>query len=96
MTPDRADLRTRMLETVLWAAVILVGGHLLLPAAVDLVQTTQQEKREAEATRRLEQQLREVQDRLLAFPEDPEALRKLAELQAEKRRREQDEHGREP
>jgi hypothetical protein len=81
VTDRPPTLKFRFVEAVLWGAVVVVGGYLLLPAAVDLVQTTQQEQREAQETAKLELELKQVQDRLVAFPEDPEALRKLAELQ---------------
>ncbi len=71
----------------MWGAVILAGGYVLLPAAVDLVQTRQQEEQEAQTAQRQEQRLREAQDRLDLFAQDPDAARKKAELQAIQARR---------
>jgi flagellar biosynthesis/type III secretory pathway M-ring protein FliF/YscJ len=82
VSKDRSRPGNRAFEFVLWGAVILVGGYVLLPAAVDLVRTRQQEGlEEAEATA-LEQKLREEQDRTDLWAKDPQAAEKKAELQA--------------
>ena len=79
----------RAIEAVLWGAVILVGGYLLLPAAVDLVQTTQQEEREEAETAELEKELAERQDLNHAVGVDPEAIDKILEQRAAEGRRKQ-------
>lgn len=89
MTADSPTKKHRAVEAVLWGAVIVVGGYLLLPAAVDLVQTTQQEDLEEAETRRLEQELRERQNLNDALGKDPEALEKIAEQRALQGRRKQ-------
>ena len=89
MTPDSPTKKHRAAEAVLWGAVIVVGGYLLLPAAVDLVQTTQQEDLEEAETLRLEQELKDRQNLNDALGKDPEALRKIAEQRAQEGRRKQ-------
>ncbi|MDP7061935.1 MAG: hypothetical protein QF489_03255 [Planctomycetota bacterium] len=89
MTTERPTIKHRALEGVLWGAVILVGGYLLLPAAVDLVQTSQQEEKEAAEAAKLEEELNRQQDRIDAFSKDPEAARKIAEQRDLEGRRKQ-------
>ena len=60
----------------------MVGGYVLLPAAVDLVRTRQQEGLEEAESAALEQQLHEEQDRVDLFGKDPQSAEKKAELQA--------------
>ncbi|MCP4091808.1 MAG: hypothetical protein GY747_00010 [Planctomycetes bacterium] len=89
MTTERPTIKHRAIEGVLWGAVILVGGYLLLPAAVDLVQTTQQEEQEAAEAAKLEEELDRQQDRIDAFSKDPEAAQKIAEQRDLEGRRKQ-------
>ncbi len=92
MTSDRPTIKNRAIEAGLWVAVVIVGGYLLLPAAVDLVQTTQQERREEAEAAKLEQQLEELQNRNDATAKDPEALQKIREQrELEMRRKQNDE-----
>ena len=80
MSREESSQKYRVLEFVLWGAVILAGGYVLLPAAVELVQTRQQESKEqAEAAAR-EEKLREEQQRLDLHGKDPDAARKKVEL----------------
>jgi len=80
MSREKSTQKNRVMEFVLWGAVILAGGYVLLPAAVELVQTRQQESKEqAEASLR-EEKLQEEQQRLDLFGKDPDAARKKAEL----------------
>ena len=89
MTTERPTIKHRAIEAALWGAVVLVGGYLLLPAAVDLVQTTQQEEQEAAEAAKLEEELRNKQDQIEMYPKDPEAAQKLAEQRALNGRRKQ-------
>jgi len=80
MSREKSSQKHRVIEFVLWGAVILAGGYVLLPAAVELVQTRQQEgKEQADAAER-ERILREEQQRLDLFSKDPDAAAKKAEL----------------
>lgn len=79
MTVDSPTKKNRAIEAVLWGAVIVVGGYLLLPAAVDLVQTTQQEEYEEAEAAKLEGELRDLQNRNDAVGKDPEAIEKIIE-----------------
>ncbi|MDA0667829.1 MAG: hypothetical protein O3A95_05050 [Planctomycetota bacterium] len=80
MGREETSQKNRVLEFVLWGAVILAGGYVLLPAAVDLVQTRQQEAKEQADAATREDQLREEQQRLDLHGKDPDAARKKAEL----------------
>lgn len=71
----------KAIEFVLWGAVILAGGYVLLPAAVELVQTRQQEENEEQQALDMEQSLRDAQDQLEIFGNDPDAARKKHELE---------------
>ncbi|MGB0953807.1 MAG: hypothetical protein ACPG31_11315 [Planctomycetota bacterium] len=71
----------KSIEFVLWGAVILAGGYVLLPAAVELVQTRQQEETEVQQALDMEQDLRDAQDQLEFFGKDPDAARKKHELE---------------
>lgn len=82
MSGDTSRKREKAIEFVLWGAVILAGGYVLLPAAVELVQTKQQERAEASQADSMEQELRDAQDRLEFFGTDPDAPRKKHELEA--------------
>lgn len=86
---DKAStVRHRALEVLLWGAVVLVGGYLLLPAAVDLVRTRQQEDREHEKADLAEDSLRDSQGKLEQLADDPQALDKIREAQELKARTE--------
>jgi hypothetical protein len=89
VTTERPTIKHRAIEGALWGAVILVGGYLLLPAAVDLVQTTQQEEQEAAEAAKLEEELDLHQDRVDVFSKDPEAAQKIAEQRDLEGRRKQ-------
>ena len=80
MSREESSQKHRILEFVLWGAVILAGGYVLLPAAVELVQTRQQESKEQADAAQREQILREEQQRLDLFSKDPDAAAKKAEL----------------
>jgi len=72
----------------LWGAVVVVGGYVLLPAAVDLVRTRQQEENEQEIADEAQGQLQDAQQRLIQVGEDPQALQKIREAQELEARRE--------
>ncbi|MFK5956924.1 MAG: hypothetical protein QM477_10830 [Planctomycetota bacterium] len=69
-----------MIEFVLWGAVILAGGYVLLPAAVELVQTRQQESKENVEADTVEKKLKQEQQRVDLWSKDPDAARKKKEL----------------
>lgn len=87
MTADHPTKKHRAVEAVLWGSVIVVGGYLLLPAAVDLVQTTQQEEYEEAEAAKLEDDLQDLQYRNDALGKDPEAIEKIIEQRALEGRR---------
>lgn len=91
MTTAHPTKKHRAMEVVLWGAVIVLGGYLLLPAAVDLVQTTQQEAREEAEAAQLEDNLKGLQYRNDAVGKDPEAVQKISEQRALEGRRNQNE-----
>ena len=80
MSREKTSQKNRVIEFVLWGAVILAGGYVLLPAAVELVQTRQQETKEQTEAAAREEKLREEQQRLDLHGKDPDAARKKAEL----------------
>lgn len=79
MSREEPSQKNRVIEFVLWGAVILAGGYVLLPAAVELVQTRQQEATEQADAAAREEKLREEQQRLDLHGKDPDAARKKAE-----------------
>jgi hypothetical protein len=87
VTERASTLRDRALEVLLWGAVVLVGGYLLLPAAVDLVRTRQQEDRERMRAEEAETDLRTAQERLEQVGNDPQAIDKIRESQQLEARR---------
>lgn len=82
MSRGTSKRNEKAIEFVLWGAVILAGGYVLLPAAVELVQTRQQERTESQQADAMEKELREAQDRLEFFGTDPDAPRKKHELES--------------
>jgi hypothetical protein len=87
VTERASTLRDRALEVLMWGAVVLVGGYLLLPAAVDLVRTRQQEDRERLRAEEAEAGLRTAQERLEQVGNDPQAIDKIRESQQLEARR---------
>jgi len=78
---EPSSQKHRAIEFVLWGAVILAGGYVLLPAAVELVQTRQQESVESASADSVEEKLKQEQQRVDLWSKDPDAARKKKELQ---------------
>jgi hypothetical protein len=83
----RARAGARAAEAALWVAVVLAGAYVLLPAAVDLVQTREQEAAETAVADGMEDVLREDQYTLRSFSSDPQAGEKIREQRARDARR---------
>ncbi len=79
MSERRARVGSRAVETALWVAVVLAGGYVLMPAAVELIQTREQETAETARADRAEERVRQAQSELYWFSADPIAAEKLAE-----------------
>ena len=87
MSGRRARAGARAAEAALWAAVVLAGAYILLPAAVELVQTREQEAAETAAADGAEEVLREDQRTLGWFSSDPQAGEKIRTQRARDARR---------
>ena len=79
MSERRARVGSRAVETALWAAVVLAGGYLLMPAAVELIQTREQEAVETARADAAEEDVRTAQHQLNRFSADPLAAEKVRE-----------------
>jgi len=80
VSDEPSSQKQRVIEFVLWGAVILTGGFVLLPATVELVQTRQQESKEHTEADTVEGNLKQAQQRLDLWSKDPDAARKKDEL----------------
>ena len=91
MSPRRARTGARAVEIALWAAVVLAGAYVLLPAAVELVKTREEEAAATAKASAAEDQLRGGQRELEWFSSDPQAGEKIREQRAQDARRVEEE-----
>lgn len=81
MTFDRTTAHSRALEGLLWIAVLLAGGAILLPSAVDFIAARQAEQESHQQASESEQNVKDLGHKIYWLVHDPQRDEKLAERQ---------------